>query len=66
MTAAGRPFKRPRDVYKRQLLHQVAEDNPYIETVRRLIPILERFAPLAAEDVPKETLLREFLGGGLY
>ena len=48
------------------LLHQVAEDNPYIETVRRLIPILERFAPLAAEDVPKETLLREFLGGGLY
>ena len=48
------------------LLHQVAEDNPYIETVRRLIPILERFALLAAEDVPKETLLREFLGGGLY
>lgn len=48
------------------LLRAIAADNPYIETVRHLIAALERFEPLSAAEVPRETLLREFLGGGLY
>lgn len=48
------------------LLREVAADNPFSDTVRHLIDVLGRFTPIDAAQVPKETLLREFLGGGLY
>lgn len=48
------------------LLRAVGEDDPHSETVRRLIEELGCFTPLPADTVPRETLLREFLGGGLY
>ena len=48
------------------LLRQVAPDHPGYETSRRLEAELERFAPLSADDLPPDTLLREFIGGGIY
>lgn len=48
------------------LLHEVAADNPFSDTVRHLTDVLGRFTPIDPALVPRETLLREFLGGGLY
>ncbi len=48
------------------LFSQVLEDHPGYGTICRLSAELARFAPLSADDLPKETLLREFIGGGIY
>lgn len=47
-------------------LQQVKEDSPCLKSALKLISILERFYPINIEYVPKNSLLREFLGGGIY
>lgn len=48
------------------MLDGVSPSHPDYETIRHIRQSLERFVRIPAEDVPKGTLLREFLGGGLY
>ena len=48
------------------LLHTVPEDDPGWKTARTLLSALERFEPLDSRFVPKNSILREFIGGGIY
>lgn len=45
------------------LLNEIREGRPKID---RLIESLKRFEPLPQDLVPKNSILREFIGGGLY
>ena len=58
-TALLKPYVEP-------LLFGVPHDCPeYLET-KRLLKFLNYFLPLPADNVPKTSLLREFVGGGCY
>lgn len=48
------------------LLHTVPEDDPGWETARRLLGGLERFEAMDCGLVPGNSILREFIGGGIY
>ena len=48
------------------LLHTVPEGDPGWETARRLLGGLERFEPMDCGLVPGNSILREFIGGGIY
>lgn len=48
------------------LLKRIKEDSPHFETAIQLIEKLELFEPLPTECVPKNSLLREFIGNGVY
>jgi uridine kinase len=48
------------------LLHTVPESDPEWETARTLLSALERFEPVDPGLVPKNSILREFIGGGIY
>ena len=37
----------------------------YLEA-KRLLKFLDYFLPVPADDVPQTSLLREFVGGGIY
>lgn len=48
------------------LLFAVPKDcEEYIEA-KRLLKFLSYFLPVPADDVPRTSLLREFIGGGCY
>lgn len=47
------------------LLEAVPASSPYVQQTASLAESLRRFAPLPAQMVPKRSLLREFLGGGV-
>ena len=58
-TALLKPYVEP-------LLFGVPKDcEEYIEA-KRLLKLLNYFLPLPADDVPKTSLMREFVGGGCY
>lgn len=58
-TALLKPYVEP-------LLFGVPKDcEEYIEA-KRLLKFLNYFLPLPADDVPKTSLMREFIGGGCY
>ncbi len=58
-TALLKPYVEP-------LLFQVPRgSDEYIEA-KRLLKFLNYFLPLPADDVPKTSLMREFIGGGCY
>ncbi len=44
------------------LLREVPTDSPYAETIAHLIDALSRFDPLSVNELPSESLLREFIG----
>lgn len=48
------------------LLHTVPQEDPGWETARKLLDALERFEPIDGSLVPKNSILREFIGGGIY
>ena len=49
-------------VYAEPLLYSVDIDSPYYEEARRLITFLKRFYMIPTEDIPKDSILREFIG----
>lgn len=52
--------------YVEPLLFGVPKDcDEYVEA-KRLLKFLNYFLPLPADDVPKTSLMREFIGGGCY
>lgn len=52
--------------YVEPLLFGVPKDSPEYIEAKRLLKFLSYFLPLPADDVPKTSLLREFVGGGCY
>ena len=52
------------EVYAAPLLLSVGIDSPYYEEARRLLGFLRQFCPIPSEYVSKDSILREFIGGG--
>lgn len=52
--------------YVEPLLFGVPKDCPEYVEAKRLLKLLNYFLPLPADDVPKSSLIREFIGGGIY
>lgn len=52
--------------YAEPLLFSVREDDPEYQTALRLLELLKFVLPISPEDVPKVSILREFIGGGYF
>jgi uridine kinase len=50
--------------YAEPLLYSVPEDSIHYDEARQLIRFLKNFLPIPSEEIPKDSLLREFIGGG--
>ena len=67
-------------IFNSALVYEIALLKPYVEPLlfgvprdceeyveaKRLLKFLNYFLPLPADDVPKTSLMREFIGGGCY
>lgn len=52
--------------YVEPLLYSVSNESPYYEEAKRLINVLKMFLPIPSEDIPNDSLLREFIGGSCF
>lgn len=52
--------------YVEPLLFSVPEDAPEYPEALRLINFLRNFLPIPSEDIPKDSVLREFIGGSCF
>ena len=52
--------------YIQPLLFGVPRDSAEYVEAKRLLKFLDYFLPLPSDDVPKTSLMREFVGGGCY
>ena len=52
--------------YALPILEQVAANVPEHSEAHRLLMFLQCFEPISSRDVPRTSLLREFMGGGAY
>ena len=52
--------------YVQPLLFGVPRDSEEYIEAKRLLKFLNYFLPIPADDVPKTSLMREFIGGGCY
>ncbi len=52
--------------YAQPLLFSVQPEDPAYEEAKRLLKFLDYFLPIPSEDVPNNSLIREFIGGGCY
>ena len=52
--------------YAEPLLFSVKEDDPEYQTAIRLLELLKFVLPVPADDIPKISILREFIGGGYF
>ncbi len=53
-------------VYAEPLLYSVPEDSEVYPEARRLINFLRNFLPIPADQIPINSVLREFVGGSCY
>lgn len=53
-------------VYAEPLLYAIDSSSKYYEEARRLIRFLKIFLPIPADDVPQDSLLREFIGKSCF
>ncbi len=52
--------------YAEPLLFSVEEDDPEYQTAIRLLELLKFVLPVPSDDIPKLSILREFIGGGYF
>ncbi len=52
--------------YVEPLLYSVSYESPFYEEARRLINFLRLFLPIPADDIPSDSVLREFIGNGCF
>lgn len=52
--------------YVEPLLYSVPNTSPYYEEAKRLINFLRLFLPIPADDIPQDSILREFIGNGCF
>ena len=48
------------------LLYSVEPTSPYYNEAVRLINFLRIFLPISPEEIPKDSIIREFIGGGCF
>ena len=53
-------------IYGLPLLYTVSRDDEYYEDAKRLIRLLEIFLPVPSDEVPNDSILREFIGGSYF
>ena len=53
-------------VYALPLLYTVSRDSEYYEDAKRLIRLLDIFLPVPSDEVPNDSILREFIGGSYF
>lgn len=52
--------------YVEPLLYSVDPKSEYYNEAKRLINLLKTFLPIPSEDIPDDSLLREFIGGSCF
>ena len=52
--------------YVEPLLYSVDSDSPYYEEAKRLLNFLRNFLPIPADNIPDDSILREFIGGSCF
>lgn len=52
--------------YAEPLLYSVDPKSEYYNEAKRLINLLKTFLPMPSEDIPDDSLLREFVGGSCF
>ena len=52
--------------YVEPLLYSVDEDSIYYEDALRLLNILRLVLPIPSENIPNDSILREFIGGSCF
>ena len=52
--------------YVEPLLYSVEPSSPYYNEAVRLINFLRLFLPIPSDDIPLESITREFIGGGCF
>ena len=52
--------------YALPLFQKIGKDEEEYSEAKRLCEFLKYFEPINIEDIPKNSLLREFLGGGIF
>lgn len=52
--------------YVEPLLYSVSTDDPEYNTAIRLLNLLKLILPIPSEDIPKLSIIREFIGGGYF
>ena len=52
--------------YVEPLLYSVPSTSSYYEEAKRLINFLRLFLPIPADDIPSDSILREFIGKGYF
>lgn len=53
-------------VYAEPLLFGIGKDEPEYEEAKRLLKFFDYFVPIPSEEVPNNSLLREFIGGSCF
>ena len=52
--------------YAEPLLFSVTSDQPEYEEAKRLLKFLDYFLPIPSDNIPNNSLIREFIGGGRF
>ena len=52
--------------YAEPLLFGISQESPYFSEANRLLKFLNYFLPMPSDDVPKNSLVREFIGGNCF
>lgn len=52
--------------YVEPLLFSIGEGEPEYQEAKRLLKFLEYFLPCGTENIPTNSILREFVGGGCF
>ncbi|MBQ4176008.1 MAG: nucleoside kinase, partial [Lachnospiraceae bacterium] len=52
--------------YAQPVLFAVPKDCPEWEEAKRLLKFLDYFLPIPADEIPKNSLVREFIGGSIF
>lgn len=52
--------------YVEPLLYSVNDNSSYYEEAKRLLNVLKMFLPISSEDVPSDSVLREFIGRSCF
>ena len=53
-------------LYAEPLLFQIERKDPEYSEAKRLLKFLEYFVGVPSEDIPNNSILREFVGGGCF
>lgn len=53
-------------LYAEPLLFQITENEPEYQEAKRLLKFLDYFLGIPGEDIPQNSILKEFIGNGCF